>query len=177
MLEVHTLEDSLSFLGSKIPAGTLIYETAMFFRVTGGSPQQLGIEADIVIPSLTEEMKVGEMFFDNHLPWDSIAPVKADKCDPALDRKIAVLRRKSAARVGASREFKALKQRSEFFRRYRDRERISLNENKRWKEYRDEEEVEKAMEKFNEDRRADDDRADPVLNEAVRIAADLAELK
>ena len=177
VLEVHTLEDSLSFLGRKIPAGTLIYETAMFFRVTGGSPQQLGVEADIVIPSLTEEMKVGEMYFDNHLPWDAISPVKAAKCDPELERKIAVLRQKSAARVEASREFKALKQRSEFFRRYRDREKISLNENKRWKEYRDEEAVEKELNKFNEERRSDDDRADTVLNEAVRIAADLAELK
>ena len=177
VLEVHTLEDSLSFLGRKIPAGTLIYETAMFFRVTGGSPQQLGVEADIVIPSLTEEMKVGEMYFDNHLPWDAIAPVKADKCDPALERKIAVLRRKSAERVGASREFKALKQRSEFFRRYRDREKISLNEEKRWKEYRDEEAVEKALSEFNEERRSDDEHSDTVLEEAVRIAADLAELK
>ena len=177
VLEVHTLEDSLSFFGRKIPAGTLIYETAMFFRVTGGSPQQLGVESDIVIPSMTEDMKVGEMFFDNHLPWDSIAPAKFSPCDPALDRKIAVLRQRSAKRIAGSREFKAQQQRREFFRRYRDREKISLNENRRWKEYRDEEAIEKTMEKLNADRRPDEDGADIVLDEAVRIAADLAELK
>ena len=178
VLEVHTLEDSLSFLGRKIPAGTLIYETAMFFRVTGGSPQQLGVASDIVIPSLTEEMKVGEMFFDNHLPWDSIDPAKnVNKCDPGLDRKIAVLRKRSAARVAASGEFRTIKQRSEFYRQYRDREKISLNEEKRWKEYREEEVLEKAMAKFNEESRSGDEDADAVLDEAVRIAADLAELK
>ena len=42
ILQVEPLEDSLSFLGRKIPAGLLTYEMAMFFRVAGGSPQQLG---------------------------------------------------------------------------------------------------------------------------------------
>lgn len=177
VLEVHTLEDSLRFFGRKIPAGTLIYETAMFFRVTGSSPQQLGVESDIVIPSLTEEMKSGEMFFYNHLPWDSIEPVKFSPCDPSLDRKIAVLRKRSAERVAASREFMVLKQRREFYRRYRDREKVSLNEEKRWKEYREEEAVEKELDRFNDEGHPDDENSDIVLDEAVRIAADLADLK
>ena len=41
----------------------------------------------------------------------------------------------------------------------------------------DEEAVEKALSEFNEERRSDDEHSDTVLEEAVRIAADLAELK
>ncbi|MBQ6352886.1 MAG: carboxy terminal-processing peptidase, partial [Lentisphaeria bacterium] len=177
-LQVEELRDSLKFLGQKIPAGLLTYEYAMFFRVAGGSPQQLGVPADIVIPSLTEEMKVGEMYLDHHLPWDSIEPVKTTPCDPDLDAKIPELRRRSAERVAKSREFAALKRRIEMYRRYRDRDKLSLNEERRWEEYRKEKDAEEAAEKLlsDEDANSGDDAADPVLDEAVHIAADLAEL-
>ena len=180
VLQVEALEEALSFLGRKIPAGVLTFETAMFFRVTGGSPQQLGVESDVVIPSLTEEMKLGEMFFDNHLPWDSIAPVAAVPHDPKLAGKIPELRRRSAERIGSSREFSLLRNRVEAYRRYRDREQLSLNEERRWGEYLKEKDAEEAAEKLLQE---DGDSAgkaekapDPVLDEAVRIAADLAEL-
>ncbi len=179
ILQVEPLEDSLSFLGRKIPAGLLTYEMAMFFRVAGGSPQQLGVSSDIVIPSLTEEMKVGEMYLDHHLPWDSIEPVKATPCDPDLDKKIPELRRRSAERVANSREFAALKRRIEMYRRYRDRDKLSLNEARRWEEYRKEKDAEDAAEKLLSEEGADPgdkDAPDPVLDEAARIAADLAEL-
>ena len=178
ILQVEPLEDSLSFLGRKIPAGLLTYEMAMFFRVAGGSPQQLGIPSDVVIPSLTEEMKVGEMYLDNHLPWDSIAPIRTTPCDPALERKIPELRRRSAERVAKSREFAVLKRRVEMYRRFRDRDKLSLNEKVRWEEYRREKDAEDAAEKLLGDEAPNDadNGPDPVLDEAAHIAADLAEL-
>ena len=181
VLQVEALEESLSFLGRKIPAGVLTFETAMFFRVMGGSPQQLGVGADVVIPSLTEEMKLGEMYLNHHLPWDSIAPVKADPCDPALDAKIVELRRRSAARIHSSKDFDALRRRIAAYRRYRDREKISLNEEKRWEEYRREKDAEDEAEKILADESAASDgggkNSDPVLDEAAHIAADLAEMQ
>jgi carboxyl-terminal processing protease len=179
ILQVEPLEESLSFLGRKIPAGLLTYEMAMFFRVAGGSPQQLGIPSDIVIPSLTEEMKVGEMYLDNHLPWDSIDPVKTTPCDPDLERKIPELRRRSEARVGHSRDFAVLKRRIEMYRRFRDRDKVSLNEKLRWEEYRREKDAEDAAEKLLGEDAADsaDNGPDPVLDEAAHIASDLAELE
>ena len=174
VLQVEELKDSLRFLGRKIPAGLLTYEYAMFFRVAGGSPQQLGIPADVVIPSLSEEMKVGEMFLDHHLPWDEVDPVKSAEFDPELESRIPELRRRSAARVAASKEFAVLRRKIGLYRRYRDRERLSLNEERRWQEYRQEKTAEEADEKVAGGKSDED--SDPVLDEAEHIAADLAEL-
>ena len=65
------------------------------------------------------------------------------------------------------------------YRRYRDRDKLSLNEERRWEEYRKEKDAEDAAEKLlSEDGSgtADKDAPDPVLDEAAHIAADLAEL-
>ena len=105
--------------------------------------------------------------------------MKATPCDPDLDKKIPELRRRSAERVANSREFAALKRRIEMYRRYRDRDKLSLNEARRWEEYRKEKDAEDAAEKLLSEEGADPgdkDAPDPVLDEAARIAADLAEL-
>ena len=176
VLNVEELADSLKFLGKKIPAGLVTYEYAMFFRVAGGSPQQLGVASDVVIPSLTEEMKMGEMYLTHHLPWSEVDPVKSANCDPQLDKKIPELRRRSAARIVASKHFAALLRKIEVYRRLRDRERTSLNEKTRWREYEKEKAIEDENEKLLSDKKKKDDAFDPVLDEAVRIASDLAEL-
>ena len=177
VLQVEELKDSLKFLGRKIPAGLLTYEYAMFFRVAGGSPQQLGVSSDVVIPSLTEEMKMGEMFLDNHLPWDKVDAVGSADCDPRLESKILELRRRSSKRVAASKDFAVLRRKIEMYRRYRDRDRLSLNEERRWQEYRQEKAAEEADEKVSgASGGKQDEEFDPVLDEAERIASDLAEL-
>ena len=120
---------------------------------------------------------MGEMFLDHHLPWDSVAAVPSANCDPDLEKKIPELRRRSAARVAASKEFAQFRRRIEMFRRYRDRDRISLKEETRWKEYQQERDIEKTEAKIaGEDAGKDGDDPDPVLDEAERIASDLAEL-
>lgn len=177
ILQVEELQDSLRFLGRKIPAGLVTYECAMFFRVAGGSPQQLGIASDVVIPSLTEEMKMGEMYLEHHLPWSEVEPVESANCDPRLERKIPELRRRSKARIAVSKEFAALRRKIEVYRRLRDRKLISLNEKTRWQEYEQEKAVEDENDKaLGEKKSGGDDDPDPVLDEAVRIASDLAEL-
>lgn len=176
VLQVEELKDSLKFLGRKIPAGLLTYEYAMFFRVAGGSPQQLGVASDVVIPSLSEEMKMGEMFLDHHLPWDKVEAVKSAECDPKLEKKIPELRSRSAKRVAASKDFAVLQRKIKLYRSYRDREKLSLNEERRWREYRQEKTAEEADEKVSGEKSGSDDEFDPVLDEAVNIASDLAEL-
>ena len=178
ILQVEELQDSLRFLGIKIPAGLVTYECAMFFRVAGGSPQQLGVPSDVVIPSLTEEMKMGEMYLDHHLPWSDVEPVRSANCDPHLEKKIPELKRRSAARIAASKEFAALQRKIEVYRRLRDRKQISLNEKTRWQEYEQEKAIEDENDKaLGEKKNGDDEEPDPVLDEAVRIASDLAELE
>lgn len=160
--------------------GSVTFETAMFYRPAGGSVQQLGIEPDIKLPSLTEEMEIGEMFMDNHLPWNSIEPVKHSKFDPQLDSKAEKLREKSTARISTNKDFNLLQRRIDLFRKYRDKKSVSLNEEKRWNEYQEEKAFQDENEKLYEEKSSDskNERAfDPVLDEAVNIAGDLSSTK
>ena len=180
MLNVEDLTPYNS-LFRRVNAGTVIFESAMFYRITGCSVQQLGVQPDILLPSLTEEMEIGEMYYDNHLPWDQTAPAKYKAFDPAIKNKIAVLKANSAKRIAASAEYGKLLRQIELYRKIRNRKNVSLNEMQRRQEYAAEkqliEETEKIMEESGSSVSGKDKKSsDPVLSEAVNIAADLAQL-
>ncbi len=179
VLDVVQLKRFLRFIDKKFETGSATYEMAMFFRTAGGSVQQLGIAADIRLPSLSEELEIGEMFQDNHLPWDSIKAVPRRTFDPELAAKIERLKENSARRVAASPEFAMLQKRIALFNQYKDRKEVSLNEEQRWKEYQAEKQIRKDSEELYEEKsrhsEADKKKADPVLQEAANIAAELAE--
>lgn len=178
VLRPESLDRYNSWFGKSQPAGMLTFETAMFYRPGGVSVQQLGIAPDIALPSLTEEMEVGEMFMDNHLPWDSIEPVKNIPVDPGLEGKIAELKKLSAKRIAADPAYQALLRRITQFRDIRQRKNISLNEKKRWAEYMKEKQVADEVEALENgvagnEKSENTKNNDPVLKEAVNIAADL----
>ena len=151
----------------------------MFFRATGSSVQQLGISTDILLPSLSQEMKVGEMFLDNHLPWSSIEPTKVGCYDVQIDKNIKILAEKSASRIAKNRDYIKFQRLINNYRRYRDRKQISLNEELRYKAYLTEVEVEKEAERLIAGEEGENKKSsvrDVVLAEAVNIAADYVSL-
>ena len=163
----------------KVNAGTVIFESAMFYRINGCSVQQLGVQPDILLPSLTEEMEIGEMYYDNHLPWDQTEPASCKAFDPAMKDKIPVLKSNSAKRIAKSPEYGKLLRQIELYRKIRNRKSVSLNEAQRKREYAAEkqliEETEKIMDESGSSNAGKDKKsADPVLSEAVNIAADLS---
>ena len=161
----------------KIDAGTLIFESAMFYRITGSSVQQLGVQPDILLPSLTEEMEIGEMYYDNHLPWDSTAAAKFSKFDRNMDQKIATLRKNSLERIKSAAQYGKLLKQIELYRKIRNRKTVSLNEELRKKEYAAEKLLIEETEKLTELKGGKNDKSfDPVLSEAVNIAAELSQL-
>ena len=179
VLRVEALDRYNSWFGQAQPAGSLTFETAMFYRPSGGSVQQLGIVPDIQLPTLTEEMEIGEIFMDNHLPWDAVAATPDAKFDPDLDAKIPELKKRSAARIAADPRYQAFLRRIGQYRDIRKRKQISLKEATRWAEYVKEKQVseevdalEKAESGESEDKKEPKER-DLVLAEAVNIAADL----
>ncbi|MBO7329495.1 MAG: carboxy terminal-processing peptidase [Lentisphaeria bacterium] len=180
VLRVESLDRRYNlWFGEKLPFGSVTFEMAMFFRPGGSSVQQLGITPDIKLPSLTEEMKVGEIFLNNHLPWDSIAPVNdLPVWDNKLHEKIAVLRKKSEARIAGNPRYQSFIRQIELYRKVRDRKKISLNEENRYAQYTREkmitEEAERLLTAQGEEKKQN---GDVVLNEAVNIAADLSCLK
>ncbi len=180
VLDVVPLERYLRYIGRKFQAGSATYETAMFYRPSGGSVQQLGIEPDIRLPSLTDELEIGEMFMDNHLPWDAIGKVKVTAYDPKLEEKITLLREVSGKRMAHNADFRKLQTRIKLLNQYKNRKEVSLNEETRWKEYLGEKEMQEETEKLYQDETAPenkDEKFDPVLDEAARVAVDLAEIK
>ena len=178
VLQVEKLKEGFNFFNNaRRDIGSMTFEIEMFYRITGGSVQQLGIRSDVRIPSVTEEMKAGEMFLDNHLPWDSIAPVDRKSFIPDLELKIAALKKNSAARIAASPDFKVLQRRIEAYRHQRNKNSVSLNEEKRWKDYQEEkavaDEEEKEMGLKDENKK---EKFDPAVREAAAIVLDLDEL-
>jgi len=175
ILRVESLDRYNKWFGKSQPAGSLTFEMAMFYRPSGSSVQQMGITPDIKLPSFTEEMKVGEMFMDNHLPWDAIKAVKCGNFDPDLERKIGILKMMSAGRIEADVHFKTLLKRIAQFREVRNRPEVTLHEQKRWEEYSREKQVSEELEAMEnasggKDKKQD---SDIVLSETVNIAADL----
>ena len=179
VLQVEKIKDNFNFFTSKRrDMGSLTFEIEMFYRTSGSSVQQLGIRSDVRIPSLTEEMKAGEMFMENHLPWDNIDPVNRRSFIPDLEQKIVQLKKRSAQRIALSPEFKALDRRIKLFREQRKKKSVSLNEAKRWKDYQQEKALADAEEKelgLKENNKKKEP-LDPAAKEAASIAADLYSL-
>ena len=77
------LDDNLPFLGFNMvkyePLGALKLTTQKFYRINGGSTQDRGVSADIVLPDRFEYAKVGEKYSDNAMPWDKITPAAYKK--------------------------------------------------------------------------------------------------
>ncbi len=180
ILKVEDLAPHFRWLARKIPAGSATFETAMFYRITGSSVQQLGVSPDIQLPSLTEELKVGEMFLQHHLPWDQIDPVIFRIFDEDIKRKAAILKKSSEQRIASSPEYNHLQQRIASYRAHKNRTKISLMESKRWNEYRTEKDLEEAADRLlsqDLEIRKKEKAKDPVLDEAVNIAADYPGIK
>lgn len=174
VLNIIQLEKMLGFINRKFPAGSVRLETALFFRVNGGTVQQLGVESDIVLPSMTEPLEIGEMFSNHHLPWTSIDPLSYRYCDPELPAKIQALKKRSETRITADQEYSQLISRMKRLQQHIAEKTISLNEEKRWKEYQEDRD---AFEDDGEDPPGKPAAGnDPVVREAARIAADLTVL-
>jgi len=94
--------------------GALKLTTAMFFRPGGSSTQQSGVDADVVLPSLTQIPEFGEEYQPYSLPPRSIDRFAADG-DAGLNgvggyvaipgETLEQLRKQSEQRVGASERF------------------------------------------------------------------------
>lgn len=110
-------------------AGALKMTIQKFYRVKGGSTQLKGVESDIILPSRTDNIEIGEGSLKNRLEYDEVAPVRITESPTPLF--LEELRANSKARVLADPEFLYV---SEDMNRLRERiasNQISLNEQER----------------------------------------------
>jgi len=56
--------------------GQLKITQAKFYRISGGSNQNLGVIPDIAFPNYYDTNEIGESALENALPWDTIPPAR-----------------------------------------------------------------------------------------------------
>ena len=164
---VAELDDYLrSDMRNLKPLGSLTLTLQKYYRINGGSVQLKGVASDIVLPDVYSELKIGERYEDNCLPWTTIAPAKYQVWKKPVP--VAALQKKSKERTSKSEGFKLLNEQVAFVKEQKDKTQISLNLNT----YRQVEEM----------RREENKRFDEIskLSTSLTIAAlgvDITEMK
>ncbi len=190
VLGVINLTKMLRYANWNFEAGSVTYETAMFYRVNGESNQQRGVASDIVLPSFTEEMEIGELFNNNHLPWDKVAaadyPAAAGRpvnlgYEPLNSELKSLLAKHSAERFEHHPALRKFVDDIRRFKAVRERREVSLNEARRLKEYYDEKAAVERADEFidaaeSADKNAKKKNNDVLLIEALTVTAEYAEL-
>jgi carboxyl-terminal processing protease len=160
--------------------GALKLTINQFYRVNGDSTQNLGVPADVVLPSLIDNMDLGESFLDNALAFDKIDPaqhVVYDMVNPGL---VSNLRETSQERVAKNEDFTKIKADIAKFLERKNRKSIPLNEEK----LKSERAIDKAEEKVvdEEEKRETKKSDEPIFpktaynDEVLHISIDYANL-
>ncbi|OGV45577.1 MAG: hypothetical protein A2017_12240 [Lentisphaerae bacterium GWF2_44_16] len=179
---VYDLKQFLSFLGAKFPAGSIKFTNAQFYRINGSSTQMKGVEPDIVFPSFTDSMEIGEENLPHALPWDTIKEVSHDYYSDYMAELLPELRKHSLSRQQENPKFALLKKDIESFDRIRKNKTVSLNEKKRWADYTKEKKIQdeqSKLMKLDEDsieekanKSSKKDEEDLYMDEGLNILAD-----
>lgn len=179
--------------------GALKVTIQKFYRINGGSTQFKGVEPDIVLPSLYENLHSGEQYLDYALPWDQVAPVPYfPYATGSLDLK--TLQQNSLTRVSRDEGLKMIAEQARKSKERIENTQISLTledmaaERKKSNEARDSivkqfgQYQQGQLEEFDsldvEEQPANDDdnwqeelEQDPYIIEATRIIADILSRK
>ena len=173
-------------LGPKAGFGQLTVTIGKYYRVTGDSTQHRGVEPDIALPSLVSTDDVGESTRESALPWDRINAARFTP-GPSELPVVTLLAREHEQRIANNPDFAALQADVEALEQLRSQREISLNLEQRRAE-RDAIDAER-LARENARRKArglaalpdvgaldSAETPDAVLDEAVEIAADAAQL-
>ena len=158
--------------------GTAKVTTDGFYRPSGVSVQGVGIEADVVLPSLSEVMaKTTAEELDNVLTLPPIPPADFTPQQLVTPPMVAELQKRSAARVGKSEEFTKLQERMVLYRESEARKATPLNEAKYREEmqrfHTDEWEREMMKDRLSGENRI---KRDFYVDEVLAIAVDYVEM-
>ncbi|MFO7525983.1 MAG: carboxy terminal-processing peptidase [Ignavibacteriaceae bacterium] len=137
--------------GQRNELGQVKLTIAKYYRINGGSVQNLGVVPDIEFPSFIEANEFGESSEPNALPWDKIEPTEFSLYDN-LSNILPVLLKNHNERMKDNIEYQQLIDEIREFRENRKRTTFSLNLSERMKENQEIEN--KKFERENELRKA-----------------------
>ena len=141
----------LPFFKARNKAGTLKVTIQKFYRPSGSSTQKMGVIPDVVLPSLTDALEVGEAFLDHPLEHDMIA--RAPGFNPLKKEQLFLPRIKelSEERVNASKDFAYISEDVAKAKARIQDNKVSLNLAERTKEL---DEIEQQQQQRNVERKA-----------------------
>ncbi|KJF91371.1 carboxy terminal-processing peptidase [Photobacterium leiognathi] len=170
------------------PLGHVQYTIQKFYRINGGSTQNLGVVPDISFPTAVDPSETGESVEDNALPWDSIKPAKYQQLH-SYSSILPKLNEEHLTRIKKDMEFGFIESDIQTYKKEKDINTISLNEKARIAE-QDKEDAER-LARLNQRQRSlgekpftdldavpkDYEAPDAYLDEAVDITVDLTKIK
>lgn len=174
--------------GSKDKLGQVKLTIGKYYRITGGSTQNLGVIPDILFPSAFDAHEFGESSEPSALPWDQIKSSQYQMFGD-LKNRLNKLKSLHEERITTDPEFDFLLEDIQLYKESKSKKLISLNEQVRRKE-KDESE-ERSFKRENERRKLKgltllkkgeidttkkEDENDPILYESGNILVDLIDL-
>lgn len=183
----------------ELSVGALKLTVEKFYRVTGESTQNKGVEPDISFPTIFDSHKYGESSYDNALKWDTIKTADFSPTG-SLSNFLPYLKYRHEERKESSEEFAFFVDDIERAKTERNNKIVSLNYKKRLAKQQENDELrlqrenikrkmqglEPLAELAKEETEAEDetsdeegkpDEADILLKEAGNILADLITVK
>ena len=117
---------------TKDRAGAIKVTIQKFYRIAGGSTQLKGVVPDIILPSYRDALETGEESLPNALEHDSIDKMNYDSLN--LEETKQQLLKLSEQRVKTDKEFNYIVEDNKRYKEINDRNEVSLNIEKRLEE-------------------------------------------
>ncbi|MBL9084482.1 MAG: carboxy terminal-processing peptidase [Planctomycetales bacterium] len=160
--------------------GALKLTMQQFYRPNGDSTQNQGVRSDVVLPSLTAELEVGESDLDFAMPFDKIESADYSRNDFVNPDMLDQLRAFSKGRIDSSTDFQKVKTRVTRYNEQKNRKTLPLNEEKFLAEVnadKEEGDLENEIEKeMNEQEDRPVVKKDYYFNEALNVTLDYIDL-
>lgn len=114
--------------------GELKLTRAKFYRISGESTQNRGVEPDITFPSLIDPERIGESSLDNALIWDTVRDVQYRRYGEP-EQYLTTLQQHHDERAQSNPNFRYLERQSALARKLREQHTsVSLNREQRQRE-------------------------------------------
>jgi len=108
--------------------GALKITTQQFYRPGGASTQQRGVYSDIILPSITDHLKVSESDLDYPVPFDKVDDEVKEHLGARDEEIIAKLKAASEQRIEKSEDFQKLLTQIDEYKKQQKEKRVSLVE-------------------------------------------------
>ena len=158
--------------------GAVKVTISKFYRPSGSSTQLQGVESDIVLPSIANELEMGEKFYDYALEWERIKRTKYTPQQRTLPY-VPQLATASAQRIKNTPQFQEIISKIDKFKKQtEERTRVSLKEKpvEQEKSKTEKTKVVTSTPTPTADNQQDELREDVYLQEALKVAGDYLRL-